>query len=263
MQTTDLDTPGVAQCFVDAWRYMVGQYPGHVVAQVGPVAVTLSQTACPFLNIITINGPAQDAAALQRAIVTARGYADGCPHETLLLLSPDWLPAEADEVLASQGISFSMSLWGMATDALAPARRNAPEASFRIADNEETARDLGRVNAAAYAMPESVFAITRHIPNWAGTQFGVVGYVDGRPVTAAQAYLLGERIYVAMVATLPSDHGKGHGEAAMRRAIAATQDAAGEKRLWLHATQIGRPLYRGMGFADGARMDLYGFGSRP
>ena len=63
-----------------------------------------------------------------------------------------------------------------------------------------------------------------------------------------------------MVATLPDLHGKGFGEATMRRAIAAAQDAVGHKRLWLHATASGRPLYRSMGFDDGAQLDLHSFG---
>lgn len=256
----DLDTAGVAQCFVDAWRYMVAHYPGHIVAQVGPVAVALSQTVCPFFNMITIDEPTEDAAALSRAIATARGYAEACPYDAMLLFAPDWMPAGASAVLTGEGVAFSMSMWGMATDVLAAPRRAAPALDFRIADDEATAFDLGRVNADAYGMPHELFAVTGRIPAWDGTQFGVVGYLDGAAVTAAQAFLLGSRIYIAMVATLPGHHGKGYGEAAMRRAIAAVQAVAGERRLWLHATEMGRPLYRAMGFADGARMDLYGLG---
>ncbi|CAN5207178.1 hypothetical protein BH11PSE5_BH11PSE5_22110 [soil metagenome] len=259
IDTVDLGTAETARCFVDAWRYMVAHYPGHVVAQVGPVAVTLSQTNCPFFNLITIDAPTENAAALHQALTTARGYAEGCPHATMLLLSPDWLPKGASDVLTAQGVAFSMSLTGMATDALAAPRRADPKLDFRLTSDEATALDLGRVNADAYGMPHELFAITGRIPHWTGTQVGAVGYIDGQPVTAAQAYVLGERIYIAMVATHPRHHGKGYGEEAMRRAIAAVQEVAGHKRLWLHASDMGRPLYRAMGFADGARLDLYGF----
>lgn len=263
MQRTasDLDTADVARCFVDAWRYIGAQYPGHVLAQVGPVAVTLSQTNCPFFNMITISDPTGDEAALRRAAATARGYAERCPHDAMLLLSPDWVPEGAADILADEGLTYSMSMWGMAADRLAPPRRDEPALEYRIAIDEATALDLGRVNADAYGMPHETFAVTGNLHRWPGTQFGVVGYADGCAVTAAQAYLLGDRIYIAMVATLPGLHGKGYGEAAMRRAIGAVQAAAGEKRLWLHATAMGRPLYRAMGFDDGAQMDLYNFGS--
>lgn len=257
--TAELDTTAVARCFVDAWRYIGGQYPNPILAQVGPVAVTLSQTNCPFFNMITINGATADQAALRRAIATARGYAGRCPHDAMVLLSPDWLPEGAGDVLVEEGLSFSMSMWGMAADRLAPLRRDEPALEYRIARDEVTALDLGRVNADAYGMTHEIFAVTGNLHHWSGAQVGVVGYADGRAVTSAHAYLLGERIYIAMVATLPSHHGKGYGEAAMRRAIAAAQEAVGEKRLWLHATEMGRPLYRSMGFDDGARLDLYAF----
>lgn len=48
------------------------------------------------------------------------------------------------------------------------------------------------------------------------------------------------------------------GEAAMRRAIAATQQAASQPvPLWLHVTEAGRPLCRSMGFRDAAHMRLH------
>ena len=261
MTSPDLDTAQVAQCFVDAWTYIGSQYPDAIAAQAGSVAVTLSNTNCPFFNMITINGPMRDESILQHAVFTARDYAENCPHDAMLLLSPDWLPAGAEEILARKGLAYSMSMWGMAADRLEPPRREEPALEYRIARDENTALDMGRVNADAYGMPHEAFEVTGNLHSWTGVQVGVVGYQDGRAVTAAQAYLLGERIYIAMVATLPALHGMGCGEAAMRRAIMAVQEAAGEKRLWLHATEMGRPLYRAMGFTDGAQMDLYSFGS--
>jgi ribosomal protein S18 acetylase RimI-like enzyme len=68
-------------------------------------------------------------------------------------------------------------------------------------------------------------------------------------------------IYIAMVATLPDLHGRGYAEAAMRRAIAEAQAAGGSRRIWLHATATGRPVYNAMGFADGAELAIYTFGN--
>lgn len=96
MTSPDLDTAQVAQCFVDAWTYIGSQYPDAIAAQAGSVAVTLSNTNCPFFNLITINGPMRDESILQHAVFTARDYAENCPHDAMLLLSPDWLPAGAD-----------------------------------------------------------------------------------------------------------------------------------------------------------------------
>ena len=256
--TTDLDTAAVAQCFTDAWRYMAGQYQGHILAQDGPVAVMLSQTNCPFFNMLAIDGPTGEEAALRGAVATVRDHAERCPHGSMLMACPEWLPDGAASILADEGLAFSMRLRGMATDALAPPRRDEPVLEFRITIDGATAIDLGRVNADAYGMPHELFAVTGNLHHWSGTHVGAVGYAHGQPVCSALAYVLGERIYIAMVATLPGHHGKGYGEAAMRRAIAAAQAIAGEKRLWLHATDMGHPLYRSMGFEEGAAIDLYG-----
>lgn len=256
----DVGTATTTDMFVAAWRYMTGQYPGHVVARIGVIDVMLSNTVCPFFNMLAINAAVADATALRQAVATAQAYADKCPHETMILIPPEFLPENADAVLADAGLVFSMSLSGMAADGLAPQRREGPVLDFRPAQDEATALDLGRVNADAYGMPHETFVVTGRIPQWSGTQFGVVGYVGDRPVTAAQAYLLDDCVYVAMVATLPACHGLGYGEAAMRRAIDAAQGAGGGDRVWLHATDMGRPLYRAMEFADGARVDLYTFG---
>ena len=256
--TADLDTAEVVQCFTDAWRYMAGQYPGHILAQDGPVTVMLSQTNCPFFNMLAIDGATEDEAALRRAVATVRNHAERCRHGSMLLVCPEWLPDGADKILADEGLSFSMSLCGMAADTLAPSRRDDPALEFRSTSDGGTALDLGRVNADAYGMPHALFAVTGNLHHWSGTHVGTVGYLDGQPVSSALAYVLRERIYIAMVATLPGHHGKGYGEAAMRRAIGAAQAIGGEKRLWLHATDMGRPLYRSMGFEDGASLDLYG-----
>ena len=257
-----VDTGATTDVFVAAWRYMTGQYPGNITARIGVVDVMLSQTVCPFFNMLAINAAVEEATALRQAIETARAYADRCPYDSMLLIPPGFLPGGADAVLADAGLALSMSLSGMAAERLAPPRREQPVLDFRVARDEATALDLGYVNADAYGMPRETFAVTGRIPQWSGTQFGVVGYMGDRPVTAAEAYLLDDCVYVAMVATLPDCHGLGYGEAAMRRVIAAAQDAGGGNRVWLHATDMGRPLYRSMGFEPGAQVDLYTFGGR-
>ena len=45
----------------------------------------------------------------------------------------------------------------------------------------------------------------------------------------------------------------------MRRAIAYAQEAGGERRLWLHASDMGAPLYASMGFQTGAALPLLTF----
>jgi GNAT superfamily N-acetyltransferase len=120
---------------------------------------------------------------------------------------------------------------------------------------------VGVVNAAAYGMPPEFLALTGAIPNWSGQAYGIVGYDGNTAVTRTLSFVTGEMIYIAMVATLPGLHGRGYAEAAMRRAIAEAQAAGGSRRIWLHATAAGRPVYNAMGFADGAELAIYTFGN--
>lgn len=253
-------TADVVRTFVAAWRYMSSQYPGSIQLQDGPVTVSLSQTNCAFLNIMTVDRPLADGPALRDAIGRARAHAERCPHDAMLLLCAEWLPDGAEEILADEGLEYALSMWGMAADRLEPPRRELPALDFRTVRDEATGLDLGRINADAYGMAHELFDVIGDVHRWSGRHFGIVGHEDGRAITSTMAYPLGEEIYIAFVATLPGLHGKGYAEAAMRRAIADAQEAAGDRRLWLHATEMGRPLYAAMGFATGARMDLHSFG---
>ena len=259
MTDTPVLTSDVVRTFTEAWHYMSSQYRDNLQTRDGPVRVTMSNTNCSFLNIVTIDSPLADEAELREALTVARRYADDCPHEAMLLVCPEWLPDDAQEAIENAGLAFSMPMWGMAADRLAPPRREPPALDFRLAEDTATGRDLGTVNADAYGMAHEFFCVTEDLPGWRGKRFGIVGYDDDRAVTSTLAYPLGEEIYVAWVATLPGLHGKGYAEAAMRRAIADAQSACGEGRLWLHATEMGRPLYTAMGFATGAEMHLYNF----
>jgi GNAT superfamily N-acetyltransferase len=58
------------------------------------------------------------------------------------------------------------------------------------------------------------------------------------------------------VSTLPEAHGKGYAEAAMRQAIEQGGPSMGLTRMTLHASEMGRPLYRSMGFESGASVVL-------
>lgn len=253
-------TNDMVRTLVEAWGFMTAQYPGHLHATDGALAVTLSQTNCAFFNLVTIERPVADLAVLSSTLSDARRYRATCPHDALLLVCPEWLPEGGGEVLAEHQLTLFMKMWGMSADRLLPPRRPAPSLDFRLVTDEAGGLDIGLVNAAAYDSSPETMAVTGAIPAWSGHSYGIVGYEDGRAVTSTLSFVTGEMIYIAMVATLPGLHGRGYAEAAMRRAIAEAQDAAGERQLWLHATEMGRPVYKAMGFAEGALLELHGFG---
>jgi len=77
--------------------------------------------------------------------------------------------------------------------------------------------------------------------------------VEDKPVTAAAAFPVDGTIYLALLATMPGNRGKGYAEAAIRHVAKQCAEATGWTRLTLHGTDAGRPLYQQMGFeTDGS-----------
>jgi len=65
-------------------------------------------------------------------------------------------------------------------------------------------------------------------------------------------------IYVALVATLPEYRRRGYAEAVMRKALGEASRAHGVERTVLHASDMGFPVYRDMGYRTVRKFDLYG-----
>lgn len=81
-----VETSEVVRTFTAAWRHMSSQYVGNLQSQDGVVCVSLSNTICPFFNMLTIDQPITETDGLRLAIATARHYADDCPNDAMLLM---------------------------------------------------------------------------------------------------------------------------------------------------------------------------------
>jgi hypothetical protein len=114
------------------------------------------------------------------------------------------------------------------------------------------------INAQAYGMPAEMFECICNMNLWHTDSFGYVGYTNGRAMTSAATLPVAGTLYVAFVATLPECHGKGYAEAVMRHAMLEGWKAMGPIRATLHASDMGHPLYRSMGFESGAKVLLLG-----
>jgi GNAT superfamily N-acetyltransferase len=252
-------TDEVVQSLIEAWSLMTGRFAGSSALRGAGMTATMSHTVCPFFNMIIQDQPLRDAAAFGAAIEAARGHAADCAHGSMVATCSEWNPAEGQAIAEAKGMAAGMTITGMAADALLPPRRAEPALTFRFVDDAATGGNLGSVNALAYGMDPALFAPMADMALWQRQSFGVVGYDGETAVTAAAAFATPAMIYIAMVASLPGTHGRGYAEAAMRRAIAAAEAAAGPKRLWLHASEMGRPLYTAMGFATGAVLQTWHF----
>src|SRR6056297_3376677 len=181
---------GVGACvanFVDPWVRMVGQYSGHRIAFPGNLAVTLSNTDCAFLNIITLQAPVVSSDTLREDIELARQHASACSGPAMLSVCTSWLPPGGVELIASTGAGPAMTMIGMAADSLSPPRREEAPLDWRLVEDEQTGRDLGIVNAEAYGLDHAVMAVSAEVHRWSPRAFAVVGYEDRRAVTGALA----------------------------------------------------------------------------
>jgi GNAT superfamily N-acetyltransferase len=159
-------------------------------------------------------------------------------------------------VALEEGFAMALNMTGMAADHLLPPRRALPELAFRRVSDETTARDLAMINAQAYGIPPDLFECLCNLNLWHEDSYGYVGYAGEKAVTSAAAFPVCGTMYIALVATVPEAHGQGYAEAVMRHAIEQAGRAMGPARMTLHASDMGRPVYRAMGFEPGARVML-------
>ncbi len=244
---------------IAAWKVLAGSMPGYALEESQGVTTVFSNERLNFLNVSILDRPLLGVAEFQDAIALARERAKGCRYDSLVALCGAWAPEGWAELVAPAGLRPFMNMTGMATDRMLPALRAPPALDYRLASDVATATDLAVINAHAYGTPVELMDCICNLRLWRENSFGVVGYAEGRPVTCTGAFVIGEMIYIALVATMPDAHGKGYAEAVMRRAIDHAYEAAGRKRLWLHASDMGAPLYHSMGFETGAQLPLFEF----
>ena len=86
---------------------------------------------------------------------------------------------------------------------------------------------------------------------------GLVGYLDGSPVTCAATMEHAGVLGVYSVATLKEYRRNGYAEAVVRHAVSEYRKRGSSGRLVLQSTPEGRRLYRAMGFRRTTRFAVY------
>jgi GNAT superfamily N-acetyltransferase len=203
-----------------------------------------------------LDDPAGDTEDFRGVLALAKQRTGTCEHPSFIGVCEAWMPENWLDVVAQEGLALALKITGMEAARLLPSRRPAPNLELRRVEDQATARDLAMINAQAYGLPAEMFECICNLDLWTPDSYGYVGYTNGRGVTAAGAFPVDGTIYVALVATLPDEHGKGYAEAVMRRAVESGQQTMGTNRVTLHATEMGQPLYQAMGFEAGAKIAL-------
>lgn len=240
----------------EAWRLMVERLPLGEVREGEGVATMLGNVPLPFFNLSISDQPITDSEDLRRVLSLAASRASSCEYPTMFVLCEDWAPADWESVAAEFGLVTALRMTGMAMEKLIPARRAAPEIEFRRVSNDAMACEVALLNAHGYGMPAELFDCICNMNIWQEDSYAFVGYANGKAVTTAAALPVSGTIYIALVATLPGEQGKGYAEAAVRHAIVEGQQAMGFERATLHATEMGQPVYAAIGFEPSLRFAL-------
>ncbi len=246
---------------IDAWKLMVGRFPGNSISQADGLAAIFANREIAFFNFMVFDSPLADPEAVRQGFRRARNRAAQCPHPSMLSFAQDWMAPGWQAIAAEEGLVPAMNMIAMVADDILAPRRPPPALDYRVIADTASARDIMLVNAHAYGYPDDLFVSVSGLDLWQNASWGVVGYADGRAVCSTATFLMDDMIYVAMVATEPDCHGKGYADAVMRHAIRLAQDQGGKKPIWLHATDMGRPVYAAMGFSPCATTPTYSFES--
>lgn len=204
----------------------------------------------PFLNGAILMRPLreEEAAPLTARLEAFFGQAEGGPW----LLWSGWPTPDLSPL--------GYVLWGHPPIMVRPPGGAAPPPppELRIVEAQDAATlaDVERVLVEGYPavglesrLPGGLFPATL-----LGGSFRFwIGYVDGKPVSAAAAFLHAVAAHVMFVATLSEARRRGYGAALTWRATLA----APERPAILEASDDGRPVYERMGYRTVARMSLW------
>ncbi|WP_250034760.1 hypothetical protein [Paractinoplanes maris] len=204
-----------------------------------------------FFNALTLSGDDIPAEELSEELVRADAFLRARPEDGYLWVFEDLLSPRARAELADRaseaGLEIAFTGWGMDGE-LSPAEPHHAGLQFRRVETEDDLRTFGELNALAYDMPPAVgheaFAGSRL---WLDEAYAWLGYRNGQAVTCGAAIPSAGSLVVAFVATLREESRRGFGQAAARQVIAEGTRATGHRRVVLHTTVAGRPVYERIG----------------
>ncbi|RSN05885.1 GNAT family N-acetyltransferase [Nonomuraea sp. WAC 01424] len=235
---------------ITVWSALVRDRGGQVTTDDG-VTRMWADSPFGFWNTVTLTGTDIPPDVLGDQLARAASFMRARSEAGYLWVFEDLLSPEAKASLfrraADAGLEPAFSGRGMAGDLSVPDPRH-PELEFRRVETEEHLAAYGDINARAYGMaPEVGRSALTGSELWRRDVHAYLGYRDGQPVTCAATVAGPRSIFLAFVATLPGHMRRGYGEAVTRKAIHEGGERSGQRRLVLHATQAGQPVYERIG----------------
>lgn len=247
--------------FTSSWELIVREMPGVDLIDSSGLAVRWADSPFTFWNAIFLSERVTDAAKLDFRIGCAATYMQGKAHAGMIWICEDYLEGAAREklpaILKRERLEPAVPVTGMAGEIFplhAPAH---PSLQIERVNDESMLRENADINCEAYGLPRE-FGRNALAPKfWTQEAYSYLAYENGRAVSTASVLVNEGCLFLALVATRPDARKKGYGEAVVRHALRRAHEATGLTRTILHATDVGRPLYRRLGYHDTARIVAY------
>jgi len=228
------------------------------VARAGGVLTLLTGLPMDWFNQILIEGEHATPAGVLDAVIQARAQRidfvvrlrQGIDDRFIPTLIQAGLEAEAPETATPGMVAFPI-------DRDAIAKQTVPELDIqRVTD--AVGIDAHRQTATAGFGADPAVAQGTVCANLLGRPDCViyVGYADGDPVVSGLGWRTGRTIGVYSIATIPSARRRGYA-AAMTARVVADGALAGCDAAALQASEMGRPIYKRLGFRTVITYDVY------
>jgi ribosomal protein S18 acetylase RimI-like enzyme len=247
--------------FYGVWKKLGAKFVSHEAPEWPGVTISWPGAKWSVLNVVGLSCPIADPAELEAKLQRAVSYTRTKPVTGMVVACTEWLPRDPEgknaAIFSEHGLAVAFTLRGMVADRLLPPRRTPPELEFRRVASPETRRAIADLNAIGYNVPLDFGREVSDLAGFWDEAFAYVGYRNGQAMTTAATYLEADRLYVGWVATLPEARGNGYAEAAVRHSLEAAARSSGLSRTVLHATELGFPVYRAMGYRQVASFDVY------
>ena len=211
-------------------------------------------------NGLMLDEPVGDNEKLLSHLEHARSYMRGKVHTGLLYVCPEETTGfDFETTMVQCGFVRRLPLVGMELSELPP----APSASATELDvvrvlERKVAHDFANVIAEVFRTDISICrAEFVDKPFWRQDAFAYVAYLDREPVSVSTVIQNGDALYVGLVCTREQFRGRGYSYATNRFALADAHANSALERAFLHASQLGIPVYEKLGFQS--RMHVVGY----
>lgn len=248
--------------FHDAWRFFARGSAGGEALDLDGVSIAASHVPWAMMNAAFVPHPVRTPGELTHAAHTAALHFAPHGRAWMLAVCEDWVPAplreRLDTLFAPHGLSPSLVATGMVAERLVPEWRPLPRLSVRETHDSRGRCDLADINSLSYEVPVATGRRTFDVPGlFSGDNRGYVGYRLEAAATCAAVRRGPGAAYVSMVATLPAHRRLGLAEALLRHALAEARRDWGLERTVLHATPVGLPVYRRLGYRPVTRFRFF------